>query len=983
MCHIYYIGLPVGDLAELTALDNALFHTNSSAGAGADGFKIAIGSVKTNVGHCEAASGLVGIIKVCLAYCNQFIPANLHDHPPRLNVEMKELLDQKFSVVTSNRPWKGGVTGVSAHGIGGVCTHIILTGGLLSGLRPCRRRCAIAVGKGVPKCSNFSCRTAKSLRGMTAYLTSEYKDQSSPLPLSLSATASLRCEEHPYRGFIIQQVDSQGNEGLFDVIQNAAEQGAASPDEVWWVFTGMGAHWTDMGASLVSNPVFLQSLQQCQEVLFRHGVIPEDKREDYLLNIIMKTDIDEYNRDSLVATLALVAIQIGLIHLLRWTDVPMTHCTGHSTGEFAAAYASGHITLQQTILIAYYRGKALQDAVCPVGGMAATGLSWEQVCTRLAIRDVQVWPACHNGVGSTTVSGDLAAVELFVQELKEEDIFARMINSSGAAFHSPIMENAVDLFDKHMSALFADTACVKRSKCWITSCDMESTCPSANAAYFVQNLRDPVRFAEAIELASDAAVMIEVGPHALLRSAIRATKPSVKYVSLQKKGADAVHEAFKQLGALYVGGVAVRLEKLLTASDPEVVEPLATPVPNKVMYSWDHSKRRHVPRLASRGAPPPPLSSVNDPALGSSLDSAASNIHASCVIDRSAYIHPSAVIGPFTVIGANVSIAAGCVIGKCCQIEDSSMIGEKTVLENSISITGETVIGENNLFYSGVNVGARGEWKSDKDPAGVVVIGDNNIFRENTVITRPFSRSETHIGSGCYIMHGVTISHDVFVGDHVQIAAMCVLAGYCNVFRGCFLGVQSSFHQFTTLGAYCMIGMSSRVTRDVPPCTTVVNNECIKLNSYGLIRNHGYSEEDVQELERYYQTEWPTINSDTNSVFKDDMETFLQCRIENTSNRAIAPIMFGKSNGSSSLPATGDRDVLTTVTSCLHEALNLPLSQLITQQQEFEQLGMDSLVTVALASTLSQVLGQPVLEQDVSKNNTLEKMIAFLGNQKE
>jgi acyl transferase domain-containing protein len=277
VCVVRHAGTAGGDLVELTAMDRAFFSPAAAAaaggrggggageggaagaaaggaagGAGAGGEagggrgKIPIGSVKSNVGHCEAASGLVSIIKVCLAYRHQCLPANLHFHHPRQSI--RDLLEDKFAVVTENTPWRGGVAGVSSYGFGGVCAHLVLAGGPEGGVAACQAPDAAAECAVAPKCGVYSARTVQSLQALSAFVCREYRAR--PLPLSLSSTASLCSREHPYRGFVMQQQGEGEGGGGFVVVDNAtAEGGGAVCEEVWWVFTGMGAHWTRMGES--------------------------------------------------------------------------------------------------------------------------------------------------------------------------------------------------------------------------------------------------------------------------------------------------------------------------------------------------------------------------------------------------------------------------------------------------------------------------------------------------------------------------------------------------------------------------------------------------------------------------------------------------------------------------------------------------------------------------------------------------------------
>lgn len=212
-------GTAGGDLVELSALRDVLFSSDDDAGV-SEGVKvkIPIGSVKSNVGHCEAASGLVGLIKVCLAYRHQCLPGNLHFETPRHSI--RDMLQRNFSVVSKNTPWAGGVAGVSSYGFGGVCCHLVLSDEVEE-LLPPGAECDV-----LPKCTTLSSRTQESLEELTDFLCSKYRQ--SPLPLSVSATASLTSREHPFRGFVMQQRESSE----FDVWNNSDNTDTTPPKYV-------------------------------------------------------------------------------------------------------------------------------------------------------------------------------------------------------------------------------------------------------------------------------------------------------------------------------------------------------------------------------------------------------------------------------------------------------------------------------------------------------------------------------------------------------------------------------------------------------------------------------------------------------------------------------------------------------------------------------------------------------------------------------
>ncbi len=133
--------------------------------------------------------------------------------------------------------------------------------------------------------------------------------------------------------------------------------------------------------------------------------------------------------------------------VLRLVGVEPEGILGHSTGEVTCGYCDGAMTKEQTMLCAYYRGKSIMSGKFPPGAMAAVGLTWQGAKDRLP---EGVVAACHNGKDSVTISGKEDAVLKVVEELTEEGIFAKMVNSSGIAFHSPSMQSVKETMLQHM-----------------------------------------------------------------------------------------------------------------------------------------------------------------------------------------------------------------------------------------------------------------------------------------------------------------------------------------------------------------------------------------------------------------------------------------------------------------------------------------------------------------------------------------------------
>lgn len=155
-------------------------------------------------------------------------------------------------------------------------------------------------------------------------------------------------------------------------------------------------------------------------------------------------------------------------------------------------------------------------------------------------------------------------------------------------------------------------------------------------------------------------------------------------------------------------------------------------------------------------------------------------------------------IHPTAVLEGEITLGPGSTIGAFCYLRGPIEIGANTHVSQHCAI------------------GTDGEHKT-KGSKGVVRIGANTIIRETVVITRGTGDRDTQIGDGCYIMGHGHICHDVVLEDGVTMAPGVVLAGHVHVHRGANLGVGAKAHQFSTVGAYAMIGMGAVITRDVAP----------------------------------------------------------------------------------------------------------------------------------------------------------------------
>jgi UDP-N-acetylglucosamine acyltransferase len=207
----------------------------------------------------------------------------------------------------------------------------------------------------------------------------------------------------------------------------------------------------------------------------------------------------------------------------------------------------------------------------------------------------------------------------------------------------------------------------------------------------------------------------------------------------------------------------------------------------------------------------------------------------------SSKIHPSAQIHSTAIIEGDVKIGAGTIIGANCYLK------------------GPLVIGENNQIGQQVMIGVDPEHKT-KSAAGCVTIGNGNIIREFSVIQRGIGDLDTQINDNCFIMAYAYIAHDCLIESEVILCARVSLSGHCRILKGSILGLSSSLHQFSTVGAHAFVGMGSVVVKDVPPFCLVMGNPArfAKFNSHPL-ESLGLSLEDLGSEKKCVQSHDPYV----------------------------------------------------------------------------------------------------------------------------
>ncbi|KAK3091059.1 hypothetical protein FSP39_016810 [Pinctada imbricata] len=550
-----------GDSEELRALADVMCKGRKSP--------LLIGSVKSNIGHTETASGISSLAKAVVAFHDQMIPANLHYKTP--NSRIPALNDGSLKVVTERTRMHNQVVAVSSFGLGGACVHVILDSG------------------NQPKSNTSDCDMIQNERRLLLYCgrTKEAVDYvlthmqnnagNFDLHYILNETANCPTTNCPFRGYVILNSEDNVRE-----IQKCT----SDKRPIWYVFSGMGSQWPGMARRMMAIPKFRQTIQYCDNILQLHGVS--------LMDIIMKGDENTYDR-VLHSFVAIASIQVALVDLLVAMGIQPDGIVGHSVGELGCGYADGSLTAEETVLAAYWRGRCIQESNLPPGGMAAVGLTWAEAKKQCPGRVV---PACHNSEKTVTISGPKEEVADFVRELKEKGVFAREVNSAGVAFHSPAMKEVAPAFLNELKKVIKPK---KRSKRWISSSIPESrwSCDLAqhsSAEYHANNFQSPVLFQEAIQHIPDGAVVIEIAPHCLLQAVLkRSLGSNCSMIGLMKRGdPDNVRVFYSNLGKCYMNGVRLNPLGLITPYSFPV--PRGTPMCSSLV-KWDHSQTWPLSKL--------------------------------------------------------------------------------------------------------------------------------------------------------------------------------------------------------------------------------------------------------------------------------------------------------------------------------------------------------------------------------------------------
>ncbi|HEX7312756.1 MAG TPA: SDR family NAD(P)-dependent oxidoreductase [Pyrinomonadaceae bacterium] len=567
-------GTLLGDPIEAKALGAVL-------GAGREpGSFCAVGSVKSNVGHLEAAAGLTGLIKVALSLKHRTLPRSLHFQQPNPHINFEEL---GLRVQSEPGRWPDEsrklLAGVSSFGFGGTNAHAVLEEA---------PRAEVDAGASIVEAEEarvlpLSARGVEALDAL-ARSYADFLSEEGPALEDVCYTASVRRSQHDYRlavtaptraglrEAIERHLAGEGGAGVY-----AGRRRAGQRPKLVFVFSGQGSQWAGMGRELLARePVFRETVERCDNEI----------RRETGWSVIEKLEHGEPLEGIDVIQPVLFAVQVALTELWRSWGVEPDAVVGHSMGEVAAAYAAGALSLEDAARVICRRSQLLKR-IGGLGSMAVVELSLDNAQLAIKGYEDRLSVAVSNGPKSSVLSGETGALEEVLKDLRLREVFCREVKVDVAA-HSPQTDALREEMLGSLDELSPRAASVPF---YSTVAGMEGESPRFDADYWARNMRERVLFYPATRrmLEDGHSIFLEISPHPILSHAIHeALKQSgeegAALASLRREeGERATLSA--GLAALYASGHEVDWSRLYAR--PGRCVPLPTYAWQKERYWFD------------------------------------------------------------------------------------------------------------------------------------------------------------------------------------------------------------------------------------------------------------------------------------------------------------------------------------------------------------------------------------------------------------
>ncbi|MCC5857567.1 MAG: amino acid adenylation domain-containing protein [Ectothiorhodospiraceae bacterium] len=638
-------GTPAGDPVEAEAIGRVLGTDRGDLG------HCLLGSVKTNLGHLEAAAGMAGLIKATLALEHRQIPPNLHFAEPNPEIPFDTL---GLRVPTQLEPWPDtngrALAGVNSFGFGGANAHVVLEA------PPTPSVPHPATDPDREQILTISAHTPNALRESVHRYREHLQGNGAETLHDVCYTAARRRSHRAERLAVVARSTEETIAGLDAFLAGENRPAYAvghalkgHAPRLAFVFPGMGPQWWGMGRQLTEQePVFRRSLEEVDALLqplAGWSLLEELSRDEQTSRI---ADADR-------AHVANFAIQVALAALLRSWGVVPDALVGHSSGEMAAACVSGALMLPDAVLLAYHRGR-LQHRTTGSGRMLAAQLSADEAPHVMAGHEHTLSLAAINGPESVTFSGTEAALEHVARVLAEQQRFGRFLPVQ-VPYHGPQMEL---IREELLDALGGLEPQAPEIPLVSTATGDWADGVPLDAGYWWRNVRQPVQFAGAVRrlIEDGCELFVELGPHPVLAGALTENlaehgRDAATVLPSLRRSDDERLTMLRSLAAMHVRGRPVDWSSLYPAGRC-VTLPAYPWQRERHWYDMGEDSKQLRPRLAGI--------ETGHPLLGRRLPSAQPSWEVTLDAPKSGYLDAHVIHGAVLFPGAGyieMALAAG------------------------------------------------------------------------------------------------------------------------------------------------------------------------------------------------------------------------------------------------------------------------------------------------------------------------------------
>ncbi|MFB7668739.1 type I polyketide synthase, partial [Kitasatospora sp. NPDC056138] len=474
-----------------------------------------LGSLKSNIGHAQAAAGVAGVIKMVMAMRHGVLPRTLHVDEPTPHVDWAS---GAVSLLTEERAWPAGErtrrAAVSSFGISGTNAHVILEEAPTAPAEETEPVESNSPSPVVPWI--LSARNEPALRAHAGQLATYLQNHPDTNLRAAGHTLLTTRTTHDHRAVALGRNHHELHTSLTALANGTTPTNTTSsstPGGPVFVFPGQGSQWTGMGAELLdTSDVFAQSIAKCQTAL--------DPYIDWSLTDALRgNDNTDLTRVDIIQP-TLFATMVSLAELWRSLGIHPAAVIGHSQGEIAAATIAGALTLHDAARITALRSQAIHT-ISGHGGMASLPLTHHHTTTLLTRWNGRLTIAAHNGPTTTVIAGDHDALNELLTHCQHHDIHARRIDVDYAS-HT----HHVEQLHHHLTTQLADITPQPTTTAFystLTGTLLDTT--QLDNHYWYNNLRQPVRLTDALHTAhtNGHTTYLEISPHPVLTPAIEET----------------------------------------------------------------------------------------------------------------------------------------------------------------------------------------------------------------------------------------------------------------------------------------------------------------------------------------------------------------------------------------------------------------------------------------------------------------------------